>query len=146
MSRPKGSKNKKTLEAEAKEKKVETKEKKTLTNVKKVAATAEEAEAKTEALNKTKNKDDKYPKCELCGAPMKSSPYTLRLTEMTGLCMYHREIKDQIKVCHDCSHEFSEYVEKWLIKKGAPRRIGWDMKKNDKDETRGKNEKKENES
>lgn len=136
MSRPKGSKNKKTLEAEAK--KVEVKK----VAAKKVVVTAEEAEVKSEALNKTKNKDDKYPKCELCGTPMKSSPYTLRLTEMTGLCMYHREIKDQIKVCHDCSHEFSEYVEKWLIKKGAPRRIGWDMK----NETRGKNEKKENES
>ena len=117
--RPPGSKNKKTLEKESLFSTPVVEEK--------VEPTPVEIEEKPEVENKpTKQVNyDKYPKCMLCKQPIIANGCTAQLTAFTGRAYWWRSIPDTIRMCSDCSKEFSEVVEKWLVKKGVPQRLGF---------------------
>lgn len=73
---------------------------------------------------------DKYPKCMLCGTPMISNIHSVQLTSFTGRAYWHRSIPDCIRMCRDCAAQFSDMVENWLIKHGAPMRLGYKEEEN----------------
>ena len=117
--RPPGSKNKKTLEKEPLFNNPVAEEN--------IESTTVEIQEKPEAENKpTKQVSyDKYPKCMLCKQPIIANGCTAQLTAFTGRAYWWRSIPDTIRMCSDCSKEFSESVEKWLVKKGVPQRLGF---------------------
>ena len=119
MGRPKGSKNKSTAA------KIKTEGEKKATNA------PETTEAKKVPKADSKPITAKY-ECELCGKPIYDSPRIIRCTELTGFALYYRSIQDQYKVCNECGKEFTDMVEKWLIKKGAKLRAGYINKNIDK--------------
>ena len=127
MGRPKGSKNKSTI---AKDKaNVKTENKKTPINTTvETPGITESTEAKKVLKVDSKPISAKY-ECELCGKPIYDSPRIIRCTELTGFALYYRSIQDQYKVCNECGKEFTDMVEKWLIKKGAKLRAGYIDKK-----------------
>ena len=115
--RPPGSKNKKTLEKESLFSTPVVEEK--------VEPIPVEIEEKPEVENKTTKQVnyDKYPKCMLCKQPIIANGCTAQLTAFTGRAYWWRSIPDTIRMCSDCSKEFSEVVEKWLVKKSVPQRL-----------------------
>ena len=119
MGRPKGSKNKNSVV------KAKTESEKKTTNT---INSTEVTEAKKVPKADLKPISAKY-ECELCGKPLYDSPRIIRCTELTGFALYYRSIQDQYKVCSECGKEFSDMVEKWLIKKGAKLRAGYIDKK-----------------
>ena len=117
--RPPGSKNKKNLEKEPLFN--------TSVSEENFEPTKAEIQEKPEVENKSKKPTnyDKYPKCMLCKQPILANGCTAQLTAFTGRAYWWRSIPDTIRMCSDCSKEFSESVEKWLIKKGVPQRLGF---------------------
>lgn len=147
MGRPKGSKNRTTLEREARET-VESKksdkqsiklssgaEKESNPSVylgdgengsERVLEGATEAEDKTESKTKGKVKKSSLPQCERCGAEIPGDPLKLDTNLLTGKADYHRESKRYIRLCNKCSSELSELVDRWL----------WDRRKGGNPELR----------
>lgn len=117
--RPPGSKNKKNLEKEP------------LFNTSVVEENFEPTKAEIQENLEVENKSkkltnyDKYPKCMLCKQPILANGCTAQLTAFTGRAYWWRSIPDTVRMCSDCSKEFSESVEKWLVKKGVPQRLGF---------------------
>ena len=68
---------------------------------------------------------ERFPKCMLCGNPIISDFRRVQLTAFTGQAYWHRDIPDMIRMCGKCSTEFSDVVQEWLIKHGAPMRLGY---------------------
>lgn len=68
---------------------------------------------------------EKYPKCMCCGNPVLSGLCTVQLTSFTGRAYWHRDIPDMIRMCSDCSKQFSDMVQSWLQKHGVPPRLGY---------------------
>ena len=127
MGRPKGSKNKSTIAKDKTNVKTESKKAPIDTTVE-TTKTTESTEVKKVPKADLKPISAKY-ECELCGKPIYDSPRIIRCTELTGFALYYRSIQDQYKVCNECGKEFSDMVEKWLIKKGAKLRAGYIDKK-----------------
>lgn len=75
--------------------------------------------------NSTVKNMEKFPKCMLCGTPILSDLRSVQLTSFTGQAYWHRDIPDMIRMCGKCSKEFSDVVQAWLIKHGAPMRLGY---------------------
>ena len=130
MGRPKGSKNKSTIAKDKTNAKTENKKVPINTTVGTTNST-ETTEAKKVPKADLKPISAKY-ECELCGKPIYDSPRIIRCTELTGFALYYRSIQDQYKVCNECGKEFTDMVEKWLIKKGAKLRAGYINKNIDK--------------
>ena len=132
MGRPKGSKNKKTLERE----RLETSLKSNLKAQIPVQefqvedSTPDEEKSKIETLNtiqdlpnevitesKTtkKKSSSSKPKCERCGVKIDSEPYKVDTNMLTGRADYFRESARYVKLCGKCSMELSKIVDKFLL-------------------------------
>ena len=156
MGRPKGSKNKSTLEREAKEREEKEKEKETMECKKsgkqsiKLSPGADvgsepsvylgegengsertlegitEVEGKGESKTRGKPRKSSLPQCERCGAEILGDPLKLDTNLLTGKADYHRESRRYVRLCNKCSTELSELVDRWL----------WDRRKGGNPELR----------
>ena len=151
MGRPKGSKNKATLEREARE----TAECKNIDrqSIKLSQESAPESQPsvylgedengseralegitevegkegpKDESKSKGKPKKSSLPLCERCGAEIPGDPLKLDTNLLTGKADYHRESRRYVRLCNKCSSELSELVDRWL----------WDKRKGGNPELR----------
>lgn len=142
MGKPKGSKNRATLEREAREREEKTREtteskKSDKESIKlspeadaesdpsvylsdgengseRVLEGATEVEGKTESKTKGKVKKSSLPQCERCGAEIPGDPLKLDTNLLTGKADYHRESRRYVRLCNKCSSELSELVDRWL--------------------------------
>lgn len=135
MGRPKGSKNRATLEREARERAERKKsdkqsiklspgaEKESNPSVylgesengsERALEAATEVEGKTESKTKGKVKKSSLPQCERCGAEIPGDPLKLDTNLLTGKADYHRESRRYVRLCNKCSCELSELVDRWL--------------------------------
>lgn len=56
--------------------------------------------------------------CEICGSPIYASPCILHIGRITGKAEYFREATStKLSVCYNCSKELSDLIDKWLLKK-----------------------------
>lgn len=135
MGRPKGSKNKKTLERERLEASLKSNlEAQILVQESQVEeSTADEQKPEIEALNtiqdlpneeteteeqpKTSKKktSPSKPKCERCGVEVDSEPYKVDTNMLTGRADYFRESTRYVKLCGKCSMELSKIVDNFLL-------------------------------
>ena len=154
MGRPKGSKNKSTLEREAREMEEKEKETAECKNIDKqsiklsLGADVEsepsvylgkgengsektlegvmEVETGEEVKIKSRAKKSSLPQCERCGTEIPGDPLKLDTNLLTGKADYHRESRRYIRLCNKCSCELSELVDRWL----------WDRRKGGNPELR----------
>lgn len=146
--RPKGSKNKSTLLKEENtttttttdtvvenfaepenEPEVETEEG---TSMDGVIENPPEAEKKNTSPKVKKNN---MPMCSRCGKEIKTTPYRLNLTYLSGgVASWHRYTADDKPIlCKECASELSGIIDKWLIEGGAetkfpvPNMVGVDV-------------------
>lgn len=61
--------------------------------------------------------------CSICGKYIPINGRKVNLTYLSGICQYHREVIDILELCDDCAFKFSTYIDKYLIKEGAPKRL-----------------------
>lgn len=135
MGRPKGSKNKKTLERERLEASLKSNlEAQIPVQESQVEEnTPDEEKPEIEALNtiqdlpkeeieieeqpkisKKKTAPSK-PKCERCGVEIDSEPYKVDTNMLTGRANYFRESARYVKLCGKCSMELSKIVDNFLL-------------------------------
>ena len=144
MGRPKGSKNKSTLEREAREREEKEKEKETAecknidkqsiklspgadvesepsvylgkgeNGSEKTLEGITEVGGKGESKTRGKSRKSSLPQCERCGAEILCDPLKLDTNLLTGKADYHRESRRYIRLCNKCSCELSELVDRWL--------------------------------
>ena len=142
MGRPKGSKNKSTLEREAREREEKEKETAECKNIDKQSINLSpgadvesessvylgegengsertlegitEVEGKEESKTRGKPKKSSLPQCERCGAEILCDPLKLDTNLLTGKADYHRESRRYVRLCNKCSCELSELVDRWL--------------------------------
>ena len=147
MGRPKGSKNKATLEREAREREecknideqpIKLSQESTPESDPSVylgegengsegaLEGITEVEGKTEGKTKGKLKKSSLPLCERCGAEIPGDPLKLDTNLLTGKADYHRESRRYVRLCNKCSSELSELVDRWL----------WDKRKGGNPELR----------
>ena len=56
--------------------------------------------------------------CEICGSPIYANPCILHIGRITGKAEYFREATStKLSVCYNCSKELSDVIDKWLLKK-----------------------------
>lgn len=99
MGRPKGSKNKSTIEKELSSQ-VETVDK------------IEDVEVKP------RGKQKEYRKCDRCGKEIYCEPWKVDTNMLTGKAEYWRNIPRRLSVCSECAKELSDLVEKFFLEKG----------------------------
>lgn len=99
MSRPKGSKNK--------------------TNIKEVTKSLEEDTNEVNYIKKSKI----IKNCSICKKAIPINGRKVNLSYLSGICQYHREVIDNLELCDECAFKFSKYIDEYLIKQGAPKRI-----------------------
>lgn len=142
MGRPKGSKNKSTLEREAREREEKEKETAECKNIDKQSINLSpgadvesessvylgegengsertlegitEVEGKGESKTRGKPRKSSLPLCERCGAEILGDPLKLDTNLLTGKADYHRESRRYVRLCNKCSCELSELVDGWL--------------------------------
>lgn len=68
-----------------------------------------------------KVKKNNMPVCSRCGKEIKTTPYRLNLTYLTGgIASWHRYTADDKPIlCKDCATDLSSVIDKWLIEGGA---------------------------
>ena len=111
--RPKGSKNKTTLE------------KMNLLDIPEVSPPPTPVVKDTNIENKTPVVQDVATPavkvsavCEICGGPIYSNPCILHIGRITGKAEYFREASStKLSSCYKCSKELSDMIDKWLLKK-----------------------------
>ena len=130
--RPKGAKNKKTLERERLEASLKSNlEAQIPAQESQVEeSTPDEQKPEIEALNTiqdlpnevvTESKASKKktspskPKCERCGVEIDSEPYKVDTNVLTGRAAYFRESTRYVKLCGKCSMELSKIVDNFLL-------------------------------
>lgn len=100
--RPKGSKNHSKVEIVKQDITQEVIEKKTV-------ITTEEKITKPLKIN---------AHCDLCNAPIRSSPYRVQLQSLTGKASWHRVCKlEKLLICESCAQELSDTIDKFILKK-----------------------------
>lgn len=58
--------------------------------------------------------------CEICGSPIYANPCILHIGRITGKAEYFREATStKLSVCYNCSKELSDVIDKWLLKKNT---------------------------
>ena len=56
--------------------------------------------------------------CEICGSPIYANPCILHIGRITGKAEYFREATStKLSVCYNCSKELSDLIDKGLLKK-----------------------------
>ena len=56
--------------------------------------------------------------CDICGGPIYSNPCILHIGRITGKAEYFREASStKLSSCYKCSKELSDMIDKWLLKK-----------------------------
>ena len=73
--------------------------------------------------------------CSRCGKEIKTTPYRLNLTYLSGgVASWHRYTADDKPIlCKECASELSGMIDKWLIEGGAetkfpvPNMVGVDV-------------------
>lgn len=154
MGRPKGSKNKSTLERETRERE-EREVDKNIDNesinlsqesisesqpsvylggeengsertTEGIVEVESKEGVKEESKAKGKSKKSSLPLCERCGGEILGDPLKLDTNLLTGKADYHRESRRYIRLCNKCSNELSELVDRWL----------WDRRKGGNPELR----------
>lgn len=139
MGRPKGSKNKKTLERERLEASLKSNLKAQIPvqesqvedlPLREEENTPDEENPEIGALNtiqdlpnevtpesKTSKKktSPSKPKCERCGVEIDSEPYKVDTNVLTGRADYFRESTRYVKLCGKCSMELSKIVDNFLL-------------------------------
>lgn len=139
MGRPKGSKNKKTLERERLEASLKSNLKAQIPvqesqvedlPLREEENTPDEEKPEIGALNtiqdlpnevtvesKTSKKKTtpSKPKCERCGVEIDSEPYKVDTNVLTGRADYFRESTRYVKLCGKCSMELSKIVDNFLL-------------------------------
>ena len=83
----------------------------------------------------SKVKKNNVPVCSRCGKEIKTTPYRLNLTYLTGgIASWHRYTADDKPIlCKDCATDLSNVIDKWLFKGGAetkfpvPNMVGVDV-------------------
>lgn len=111
--RPKGSKNKTTLE------------KMNLLDIPEVSPPTTPVVKETYKQNNTTVVQDVATPavkvsstCEICGSPIYANPCILHIGRITGKAEYFREATStKLSVCYNCSKELSDLIDKWLLKK-----------------------------
>ena len=68
-----------------------------------------------------KVKKNNMPVCSRCGKEIKTTPYRLNLTYLTGgIASWHRYTADDKPIlCKGCATDLSSAIDKWLLKGGA---------------------------
>ena len=82
-----------------------------------------------------KTKKNNVPVCSRCGKEIKTTPYRLNLTYLSGgVASWHRYTADDKPIlCKECASELSGIIDKWLIEGGAetkfpvPNMVGVDV-------------------
>ena len=82
-----------------------------------------------------KVKKNNVPVCSRCGKEIKTTPYRLNLTYLSGgVASWHRYTADDKPIlCKECASELSGMIDKWLIEGGAetkfpvPNMVGVDV-------------------
>lgn len=111
--RPRGSKNKTTLE------------KMNLLDIPEISPPPTSVVKDTNIENKTPVVQDVATPavkvsyvCEICGGPIYSNPCILHIGRITGKAEYFREASStKLSSCYKCSKELSDMIDKWLLKK-----------------------------
>lgn len=111
MGRPKGSKNKSTIEKELSSQ-VETVDN-PVDNVDKI-----ENVEKVEVEVKLRGKQKEYRKCDRCGKEIYCEPWKIDTNMLTGKAEYWRNIPRRLSICSECAKELSDLVEKFFLEKG----------------------------
>lgn len=105
MGRPKGSKNKSTIEKEL------SSQVKTVNNP---IDNVDEIEVEV----KSRGKQKEYRKCDRCGKEIYCDPCKIDTNMLTGKAEYWRNIPRRLSVCSECAKELSDLVEKFFLEKG----------------------------
>lgn len=72
-------------------------------------------ESKTESKTTKKKTSPSKPKCERCGVEIDSEPYKVDTNMLTGRADYFRESTRYVKLCGKCSMELSKIVDNFLL-------------------------------
>lgn len=99
MGRPKGSKNKSTIEKE-------------------LSSQVETVDNPVEVEVKHRGKQKEYPKCDRCGKEIYCEPWKIDTNMLTGKAEYWRNIPRRLSICSECAKELSDLVEKFFLEKG----------------------------
>lgn len=99
MGRPKGSKNKSTIEKE-------------------LSSQVETVDNPIEVEVKSRGKQKEYRKCDRCGKEIYCEPWKIDTNILTGKAEYWRNIPRRLSVCSECAKELSDLVEKFFLEKG----------------------------
>lgn len=111
MGRPKGSKNKSTIEKE------------TLSQIEIVNNPVDNVDKienveKVEVEIKHRGKQREYRKCDRCGKEIYCEPWKIDTNMLTGKAEYWRNIPRRLSICSECAKELSDLVEKFFLEKG----------------------------
>lgn len=135
MPRPKGSKNKKTLERERLEASLKSNLEAQIPaqESREESNTPDEQKPEVEALNTIQDLPNKEteteeqpktskkktspskPKCERCGVEIDSELYKVDTNMLTGRADYFRESTRYVKLCGKCSMKLSRIVDNFLL-------------------------------
>ena len=143
--RPKGSKNKKTLERESTglfDSPVETTER-IVENPPKIN-NSEEDNITTPEEKETINEPIKPKKvmanCDKCGADIYCSPITANLSHLTGQATWHRTCRlDKLRLCSSCAQDLNNLIDTWILK-DHPEYYKWGAYKQEKETTTEENQ------
>ena len=72
-------------------------------------------EVVTESKTSKKKTSLSKPKCERCGVEIDSEPYKVDTNMLTGRADYFRESTRYVKLCGKCSMELSKIVDNFLL-------------------------------
>lgn len=111
MGRPKGSKNKSTIEREVLPQ-VDSGDN-SGNNVDKIGNVE-----KVEVEIKSRGKQKEYRKCDRCGKEIYCEPWKIDTNMLTGKAEYWRNIPRRLSICNECAKELSDLVEKFFLEKG----------------------------
>ena len=110
MGRPKGSKNKSTVEKEI------SFEADNVDNS--VDNLGIENVDKIEVEVKSRGKQKEYRKCDRCDKEIYCDPCKIDTNMLTGKAEYWRNIPRRLSICNECAKELSNLVEKFFLEKG----------------------------
>lgn len=99
MGRPKGSKNKSTIEKE-------------------LSSQVETVDNLVEVEVKPRGKQKEYRKCDRCGKEIYCEPWKIDTNMLTGKAEYWRNIPRRLSICSECAKELSDLIEKFFLEKG----------------------------